>query len=110
MFILYEIWWYGLLNWIIFIAIAFCASRFLGCFDMLLSVFVVAVTLLLLDVNWIFDDMRDHPENGRDADMIFMLGVALRVVVFNLLLLPVSLFGLRLFRRRRTVKLEGAAA
>lgn len=67
---------------------------------MLLGVFVVTGILLTLDVNWIFADMRDHPENGRDADGIFMFGVALRVVVFNLLLLPVSFLGLFLFRRR----------
>ena len=108
MFILYDIWWYGWL-WLPFIAIAFCSARFAGCFGILLSVVLIAVALLILDTRWIYDEMQNHPENGRDADGVFMFGVFLRVVVFNLLLLPVSLVGFWLFRRR-AIKPGGTAA
>ena len=109
MFILYDIWWYGWL-WLGFVAVAFCTTRFMGGFGCLLSGFVIAGILLVLDVNWIYDDMRHHPENGRDADFIFMFGVLIRVVVFNLLLLPVSFLGAWLRRRSRTAKLAHTTA
>ena len=108
MFILYDIWWYGWL-WLAFIAIAFCTARFAGSCGILLNVGLIAIILCVLDSHWIYDEMQNHPKNGRDADGIFMFGVLLRIVVFNLLLLPVSLLGLRLFRRR-VVKPGGTAA
>jgi len=72
------------------------------------SVLVIAAILLVLDMNWIFDDMRRHPENERDADFVFMLGVFIRIIVFNLLLLPVNVLGGWLRWRDRAAKLPPA--
>ena len=99
MFLLNDICWYGWL-WLGFIAIAFCSARFAGCFGILLGVGLIAIILCVLDIRWIYDEMQNHPGNGRDADGIFILGLLLRIVIINLLLLPVRLLGLRLFRRR----------
>ena len=97
---LYEILWYGLW-WLPFIAIAYCAARYLGWVGSLTGAFLICVIIVFVDVNWIFKDMRQHPENGRDADFVFWLGVLFRMVLFNLVLLPVSIRGLRHRARSR---------
>ncbi len=98
---LYEVTYYGPIFWFGCIAITFLASRYLGWPGALLSPLVVAAIVVVLDVNWIWDQMRNHPENGRDADMIFFFGLLCRVLLFNLMLVPVGLLGLWMRYRRR---------
>lgn len=94
----FEVVWYGAW-WLCFIAVAFFFARYLRWVGVLIGVLVISVFIVCLDVNWIFQDMRVHPENGRDADFVFWLGVLLRVVFFNTLLSPVTLIGLWLSSR-----------
>lgn len=105
---IYEIGWYGLW-WIPFIAIAYCSARYLGWLGVVVGVIVLALAIVLIDVRWMFADMRQHPEHGRDADFVFWFGVMCRVVLFNVLLLPVSVIGLRLRARHRQTPRETTA-
>ena len=59
-----------------------------------------------IDVAWIFDEMRNHPENERDADMVFWFGVFVRTFLFNMVLIPVSIAGLKLRARSRRTPIE----
>lgn len=92
---LYEIGWYGLW-WILFIVLAYCSARHLGWLGILGGIILLAVVIVIIDVSWIFKDMRQHPENGRDADFVFWFGVLCRIALFNVVLSPVSVIGLKL--------------
>jgi len=105
----YEIIWYGLW-WLPFIAIAYCSTRYLRWFGIIGGPFVVSVLIIFIDVHWIFKDMREHPENGRDADFVFWFGVLGRIVLFNLVLLPATISGLLLRARSRRIAHETKVA
>jgi hypothetical protein len=63
--------------------------------------FLVAVAVAFLDLRWIQSEMHQPGWNGQpDQDFVFMIGVLLRIVLVNTVLLPVSLLGLRLARKR----------
>lgn len=112
-FILYELYdltAYGIVLWALFLAIAFCGTRYLRWFGFLLVPVVITLLVIGLDIHWIFQDMREHPENGRDADFIFWFGVLCRIVLLNIVLIPVSILGLRLWPRRRKTQHEPTVA
>jgi len=71
---------------------------------------MVSAIVMFIDVNWIFKDMREHPESGRDADFVFLFGVACRIVFFNILLLPATITGLKLRLRSRRIAAETIVA
>src|SRR5689334_23315709 len=91
--VFYDITYYGAW-WLLFIAISFFAARYAGWIGAVLSPLVIAGVIVVLDIRWIFDEMQHHPENGRDADLIFWFGMLCRVVFFNAFLTPVALLGL----------------
>lgn len=95
---LYEIVYYAAW-WLAFIPIAYCSARYLG--GIFAGAAILSTFIIFIDVNWIFDDMRQHPENGRDADIVFWFGVLCRIALFNAVLLPVSVAGLLLRARCR---------
>jgi hypothetical protein len=101
----YEIAWYGPW-WICFVAIAYFSARYLGWPGVIGGAFVVFLVVIPIDVAWIFDDMRYHPEHGRDADFAFWSGVLFRTVLFNIVLLPVSLIGWKLRACGRRAPIE----
>lgn len=84
-------------TWIAFVAIAFFASRFGGLFGILASHAIVGIIVVLLDVRWITTEMHAPNWNGvPDMDFVFMVGVILRVLLVNAVLLPIALLSLRL--------------
>lgn len=97
---LYEIYWYGWW-WLPFVAIAYCSTRCVGWLGFIATLLIVSIVILLIDVDWIFKDMREHPENGRDADFVFGFGVLCRIVLFNVLLVPIGILGRWARARRR---------
>ena len=84
-------WW-----WLVFIAIAYCSGRYLGVIGLVIGLAAVSSLIVILDLRWVFDDMRNHPEHGRDADFVFWFGVLCRIVLFNVILSPVFFGGLGL--------------
>jgi hypothetical protein len=93
------------LVWLLVVA-AHCSARYLGWLGFILGAFIVSALIVLLDVRWIFQDMRQHPQNGRDADFLFWLEVLGRIVLLNGVLLPATITGLRLRARHRRVSHE----
>jgi len=95
---IYEVIYYGSLAWSAFIAITFYSARYLGWIGALLSPTIIAAIIVFLDVRWIWNQMQYHPEEGKDADGVFLFGVLCRILLFNGMLVPVSYLGL--WRRR----------
>jgi hypothetical protein len=99
---IHEIIWYGFW-WLPLIAIAYCSTRYLGWPGFFLGTLLASGLIVILDVRWIFDEMREHPRNGRDADFVFWFGTLCRITLFNLVLLPIAIIGLKLRARRSRV-------
>jgi len=102
-FLFYDFQFYAL-YFCGFIAIAFFAARYLRVVGVFVGALVISLIVVALEVHSVFDDMRNNPGTGRDADMVFFFGVFVRIIIFNVMLLPASALGLwAAFRRRRAV-------
>ena len=102
-FLFHETAWYGLW-WILFIGIAFFAARYLGWPGVFGGGFVIFVCVVYIDLHWVFEEMRLHPENERDADGAFMVFVLLRAGFINLLLLSINFIAMKIRARTRARK------
>lgn len=90
---------YGVWPWVLFVAIAFAAAYGLRAPGIFLGHVLVALVVVFLDVRWIQSEMHNPGWDGHpDLDSVFMIGVLLRILLINGVLLPVSLIGLRLRR------------
>ena len=93
--------------WLGFVAVAFLAARFAGLLGVLLGHLLVALAVAALDVQWVQAEMRKPGYDGQpDQDFVFMIGVLVRVILVNTLLLPISALALR--TRRRYASARGA--
>lgn len=96
---------YSALWWCVFIFVAGLSA----CRGRLISVMaghlIIAVMITILDVRWVEDAMTTPEWDGSpDFDFLFPIGVLLRVLLVNSLLLPVSVTVLRRARRARHVE------
>jgi len=87
---------YPLLNWLLFAGIAFLATYFGGWIGFFIGHFVAAFAVLLLDIDYAMT------HEYMDMDIVFTMGVMVRVVLINTILLPVSALGLLLRKRRKS--------
>jgi hypothetical protein len=86
---------YGEWAWALFIAVAFVAACFVRVRGILLGHLLVAIAVVTLDVRWVRTEMGKPGWDGQpDQDIVFAIGVLLRVVLINGVLLPVSMVGL----------------
>jgi hypothetical protein len=91
---------YGVAGWLAFAGIAFVFARVGRGPGMVLGHIVVAVAVIISDLLWIQAEMHKPGWDGvPDQDFVFLIGVLLRIVMINTLLLPVSFIGWRLARR-----------
>ena len=102
LFLFNEIAFYWLW-WVCFIAIGFCFGRYLGLLGVLVAPILISSLILGIEFHSVFQDMNDRPELGRDADLVFMFGVLVRIGLFNCFVLPFSIVGRRLRARHRRV-------
>jgi hypothetical protein len=95
---------YPLLNWLLFVGIALTASFFGGWIGIIAGHYMIALVVLLLDIDYAVT------HEYMDMDIVFTMGVLLRIVLINIVLLPVSAAGLLVRRRRKAgAKPSGAA-
>ena len=87
---------YPLLNWLLFVAIAFLATYLGGWIGFFVGHFVVDLAVLLLDIDYAMTHAY------MDMDIVFTMGVMARVVLINSVLLPISALGLLLRKRRKS--------
>jgi hypothetical protein len=107
-FLRYEFQFYWLW-WLCFIAIGFCTGRFFGLYGVFLAAVLISLLILGIEVHSVFKDMRGRPELGRDADFVFMVGVAFRIGLYNAFVLPFSFAGKRMRERRGVSKVSNVA-
>jgi hypothetical protein len=91
----YWVWWFC------FIAIGFLLARYLGLLGLFASIVLISFLIVGIELHSVFQDMHEHPDWGRDADFVFWIGVLFRIVIFNIFVLPFSIFGLKLRSHRR---------
>jgi hypothetical protein len=90
---------YGVWPWVMFVTIACAAAYFFRKPGIFLGHVLVAIAVVVFDVQWIQSEMRKPGWDGQpDQDFVFMFGVVLRILLVNTVLLPVSLIALRLRR------------
>jgi hypothetical protein len=95
----YHIWW------IAFVAAAYLLPKRFGIPGVLIAHVLTAILIYVLDVVWISGEMNKpnyDPATGPDMDLIFTIGVLIRIVIINVILLPVALIGC--VRRSRAAK------
>jgi hypothetical protein len=100
---------YSLLAWIAFAAVAIVPSGTGKVPGMIVGHCVIAVIVLALDVNWVRSAMSSptyNPNTGPDFDaafyILFPVGVLLRVVAINTVLLPLSFAAIWVSQRLAT--------
>ncbi len=87
---------YGIAGWLLFVAVAFCGARFGGWLGIIGGHILVAVIIAYLDIRRIQAVMSAPGWNGvPDMDLVFEIGLLLRIVLVNTLLLPISIFAFR---------------
>jgi hypothetical protein len=85
-----------------FATIAFCAARFWGMAGMFAGHIALAVIVAVLDVRWVQSAMRAPDWDGTpDMDIVFTIGLSIRIVLINTILLPVTFIALRMRSRSR---------
>ena len=101
-FMLLQLMSYSLLNWMAFISVAVLFAYFGKGLGIIAGHLVIAVLVGVFDVIWIQSIMAPPGwEGDPDQDIVFMLGVLLRIVLVNTALIPLSLFTLRTAVRRQ---------
>lgn len=88
-----EIAFYGAW-WLLFVPIAYAAARWLGGRGILVGALLLAAAVTLIDLRWMMEEVRLHPDGELDPDWLFWIGVALRIAFLNLVLLPATVAGL----------------
>jgi len=100
LFLQYEVAFYW--PWYVcFGVIAFCFGRWLGRLGLLPSVLIISALIVVIELRSVYQDMRERPELGRDADFVFWFGVLCRLIVYNLAFLPVGIMGGKLRGKHR---------
>lgn len=85
---------YGIVWWLALAAIAFVFARLGRFWGIIAGHVLIAVIVAALDEQWIQAEMRRPGWDGQpDRDFVFSIGVVIRVVLVNTLLLPVSALG-----------------
>jgi len=99
-------WW-----WAAFVGLVYCAARYTPWPCIPVAFLVVAALVFYLDVRMVEAEMAKPDWDGTpDQDMVFLLGVLLRIVLVSIILSPVALAGLRLKRRGKAASNVGTAA
>ena len=91
---------YSLLWWSVFVMIAATLIWLGGFLGMVAGWIVIAAIIVVLDLLWISGEMSRPGWDGvPDQDIIFMIGVLIRVFLVNVCLLPISISS-SIIRRR----------
>ena len=111
LFLFWQLASYSIVTWLAFVAIAFLVARYLPWWCIPIGHLVVAGIIYFLDVRWIQSEMSKPGWNGTpDMDIVFAIGMFIRIFLVNTVLLPLSYVGVRMRRRQRSLSYERPVA
>jgi hypothetical protein len=94
MLMLSQLLSYSIVAWAAFIVVAYCFARYLPRRAIPLGHLVNAVIITALDLYWIQTEIHREGWNGLpDQDFVFFMGVIIRIIMINTVLLPVTALG-----------------
>ncbi|MFO1491930.1 MAG: hypothetical protein U1F77_02135 [Kiritimatiellia bacterium] len=97
----HELGFYSVPTWLAFGVIALGVARLFPPWCIPIGHLVVAAGIFWLDCAWVSEEMRQPEWDGApDFDAVFAVGVLLRILLVNTVLLPLTLLGVLLRRRR----------
>jgi hypothetical protein len=101
---------YSAVAWSIFVSTTLVAAYFGRGWGIVAAHVAVAFMILWLDVRWIRAEMDAPGWDGvPDIDIVFQIGILLRVVLINTVLMPIALASRWLSLRRAKEKLQPVA-
>ena len=99
--LLLQVFMYGLFIWITWIVISFFLSVYAGENGIFLGHIIVAIMIIYIDIHWIQEEMSQPNWKGQpDMDIVFCIGLTIRIVIVNSLLFGISILGSR-FRDKK---------
>ena len=108
--LLYQLHSYSLFVWMIFLAITTIASFVGRGRGIIVGHIIIAILVMWLDVQWIQSEMAKPDWDGvPDQDIVFTIGVLIRVVLINAILLPAAFTFRWLSLRRNPPELQPVA-
>lgn len=85
---------YGVVAWLVFVAIAYLTARHFPWWCIPIGHLVVGGIIAFLDILWIHSEMSKPGWDGTpDMDIVFDIGMLIRIFLVNTLLLPLSFVG-----------------
>lgn len=106
LFLFWQLASYNIVTWLAFIGIAFLTARYLPWWCIPIGHLVVGAIIFFLDVRWIQFEMNKPGWDGTpDMDIVFAIGVFIRIFLSNTVLLPVSYIGFRIRKRSHFLSL-----
>ena len=108
--LLYQLLSYSLLVWLLFVAITAIASFVGRGWGIIIGHIAIALLAMWLDVQWVQSEIAKPDWDGApDQDIVFIIGVLIRVVLINAILLPVAFTCRWLSVRRRSIASQPVA-
>jgi hypothetical protein len=87
--------------WVIFVVIAYCVARYARWWCIPIGYLAVAVIMYQVDVAWVRYEMsRPGWDDAPDIDVLFAIGLFMRMGFMCAALLPITALGVWLRRRR----------
>lgn len=87
-------------EWLVFIGLVAVGSYWFGMPGLFVAHVMVAVCLFWLDNKWLDAQMALPDWDGQiDRDFVFLIGIAIRIVLINTVLLPVGILAMRISGR-----------
>lgn len=95
MFLEYEFYY-----WIVWCLVTFFTTKRFGLLGLLVAHLVVFLSIAVSDI-YLMSEFMEKPEwdGTPDMDILFFLGIVIRVIIVNICLLPIGLIGKHLGKR-----------
>ncbi len=87
---------YNIMTLLAFLTLTFLAARYLKVPGIFFGHITIAIIIIVLDLFWVFSEMEKPDWTGEpDLDIIYYLGIIMRVILINVILLPFSIISMR---------------
>lgn len=89
---IFQLLSYSPMTWLVFVAVAYAGARMGRIPGVFLGHILIAMMVFGLDLHWVHSEMeRADWDGAADYDIVLLIGVVLRVLLINTLLMLVSI-------------------